>query len=477
LAQAAQLPSHCSSPALASRIRPMPCSPSAIPEAAATGAVTKGGAAASAQLEEAEAKIRELVDLEDYYFGADKEAKQQKVASAALALAQEAASAAKNKKGQQDLGARACCVQGQALAFLPGQEAQAEDLLSRALKLSPKLVEGWNALGEVYWNQQSYTKAKDAFEQALELCGPNATSLRNLSMVLRALEGDDEERAANYMAGVQKAKEATVLDAQDPLSWETLGNAYMGEFFVNGKKADSLNRALIAYGRAETMYEKLGKRNPTLHMNRGMAAKFLEDYDLALRSFRAAREIGAAKAGETEEGVQEFLERISGLLKRKGDLKAKRLKQVVGLTAAGPGQARCCRLEELAKGEKVTGPLAATVISLVDRGDDIPVVLVCCDAAGDFFALSLYNAEASKVAEAIVPSVTAIEVSEPHYRYISATVRGKDMSYPCIRVPHPSDIAVVGGGSLGGAAVRSVFTSGKVASSTAKKGRAALGSA
>lgn len=432
---------------------------------------------AKAQLEAAEAQLRQLADIEDYYFGADKEAKLQELASVALAQAQEAAAAAAGKKKQQELGARACCVQGRALAFLPGHEAEAEDLLSRSLKLSPKLLEGWNALGEVYWNQQKYAQAKDAFGQALELCGPNAASLRNLSMVLRALEGDEEERVANYAAGVQRAKEATAIDAEDPLNWETLGNAYMGEFFVNGKKADSLKRALIAYDRAEAAYVKLGKRNPVLHMNRGIAAKFLEDYALALRSFGVAREIGASRAAVEEEGVQELLERIAGLIERKGDLKAKRLKEVVALAQAGHGQARCCRLADLAAGEKVTGPLAATVVSKVDRGDDIPVVLVCCDGAGDFFALSLYNTEPSKVAEAIVPGLTAVEVSEPHYRRIEAEVRGRSLAYPCIRVAHPNNVSIVGAGHLGRASVSSVFSSGKVDASAARKARPALGAA
>lgn len=341
--------------------------------------------------------------------------------------------------------------------MLPGHEAQAEEQLSKALKLNPQFAAAWNALGEVYWNQGNYPLARNSFEQSLELCGPNATSLRNLSMVLRAIQCDDIEKGSNFAAGLQKAKEATVLDADDPQNWETLGNAYMGEFFVNGKRVDELNKALIAYARADGAYEKLGKRNPTLHMNRGKAAMFLEDYALALKSFRTASEICATPAaGELADRVLELVQRLAGLVERKSDLKAKRLKE---LTAGMPDNAG--RLEHFRSQGPRAGSIAAKVISVVDRKDDIPVILICCDVAGDFFALSIYNAERAKVAELVVPLQTTVEIKGPHYRQITVD----ELAYPCIRVAHPGDISVSGGAAsdLGSAAARPSFSSEKAA--------------
>jgi len=325
--------------------------------------------------------------------------------------------------------------------------------LSKALKLNPQLVDAWNALGEVYWNQLNYVQARSCFEQALELCGPNAVSLRNLSMVLRAVDGDEVEKAANYATGLQKAKEATVLDANDPQNWETLGNAYMGEFFVNGKRAEELNKALIAYNRAESAYDKLGKRNPTMHINRGTAAKFLEDYELAVKSFNTASDIGAARGREEVDTIVDLVRRLAGLVERRGDLKSKRLKE---LTANMPSDS--ATLQQLcAKGKEVTSVIAK-VISVVDRENQIPVMLVCCDIAGDFFVLSIYNAEPAKIAEQVTPLQTTLNVGKPHYRHIRIIVDA-ELAYPTIRVAHPADISIVGGPNLSAAAVKPAFSS------------------
>jgi len=351
--------------------------------------------------------------------------------------------------------ARAFCAKGRALAMVEGRDREAEELLSKALKLNPQLLEAWNALGEVYWDRQRYQEARGAFEQAVEMCGPHATSLRNLSMVLRALECDDLEKSVNFAAGLQKAKDATVLDANDPQNWETLGNAYMGEFFVNGKRVDELNKALIAYARADSASEKLGKRNPTLHINRGKAAMFLEDYALALKSFRTAHSIsGSANARALLERVLELVRRLAGLIERKGDLKAKRLKEVtVGLPADAGS------LEQLRTAGGAASTLGARVVSVIDRKDDTPVILICCDAAGQFFALSMYNAEQLKVAEALVPLQSVVMISKPHFRQVAVKDTEVELSYPNVRVAHPGDVAVVGGSNLAATAAKPAFTS------------------
>lgn len=46
--------------------------------------------------------------------------------------------------------------------------AMAEESLSRALKLDPRLYEAWNILGEQYWKKEDLVKAKNYFEGALQ---------------------------------------------------------------------------------------------------------------------------------------------------------------------------------------------------------------------------------------------------------------------------------------------------------------------
>lgn len=424
-----------------------------------------GRGAAASLLSQADAHIKELADLEDYYFGADKQWKMDAAAARVAELVEKALGSL--RPPPKDLNVQGLFLRGRALSFLPGQEAQAEELLSKAIKLDPKLLVAWNALGEVHWNTQNFQRARECFEHALEFCGQNAVSLRSLSMVLRAVDSevdasvDDEvasRRADNFTQGLEKAKAAVALDTSDPQNWETLGNAYVGDFFVNARRPDELNRALVAYAKAETAYGKLGKSNPSLQLNRGMAAKYIEDYDLALRSFLKAAEIGNGKAGKEGQKVMELVQRLSGYTQRKGDLKAKHLKELLeGFQGGATGRT----LDDLQRNiGSAEVPLAARVVNIVEREDESPVIVICCDAAGIFFALSLYNTQPSKFADAVIPMKTLIQVRLAKYREVSVKNphNHKSWTYPCVRVGHPGDVTIVGGGSLEAAAVLSQFT-------------------
>lgn len=74
----------------------------------------------------------------------------------------------------------------EALNVTPDYSPKAEELLSKAVKLEPELVEAWNQLGEVYWKKGDVAAAHTCFSGALTHC-KNKVSLQNLSMVLRHL--------------------------------------------------------------------------------------------------------------------------------------------------------------------------------------------------------------------------------------------------------------------------------------------------
>lgn len=409
------------------------------------------------QLAEAEEQISLMEDLVDYYFGADKEVKMKQAFNVIEKCVSPLLDARVDIRSQ-DLRGRALFLRGRALSLLGGQERQAEELLTKSIKLNPKLVEAWNALGEAYWNMQDVNQAKKCFEQALEICGPNAVSLRNLSMALRAVGSDGATKSQNYADALAKAKEAVQLGPGDPLNWETLGNAYVGDFFINAKRPDEINRALIAYEKAERAYDGLGKGNPTLHFNRGMAAKYIEEYDLALRSFQKAHEIGAKGAAEEGKNVFDLVQRCAGCVERKHDFKVKRLKE---LAEGFPSDKESSRtLKEVQAKENEEASLVARVVSVVDRKDEVPVILICCDREGDFFAMSVYNAELQKLAESVVPMKSLLSVPRAKSRQIAVTIpTGKKWSYPCVIVGHPGDLTAVGGSSLGAAAQRSILFS------------------
>lgn len=56
---------------------------------------------------------------------------------------------------------------GKALNVTPDYSPKAEELLSKAVKLEPELVEAWNQLGEVYWKKGDVAAAHTCFSGAL----------------------------------------------------------------------------------------------------------------------------------------------------------------------------------------------------------------------------------------------------------------------------------------------------------------------
>ena len=85
-------------------------------------------------------------------------------------------------------------LKGRCLSVAPAFSPTAEECLSRAVKLEPGLVEGWNTLGEQYWKKGDLTAAKTCFTGALQQVRWNdavevleVEMMRVLDCVLRVL--------------------------------------------------------------------------------------------------------------------------------------------------------------------------------------------------------------------------------------------------------------------------------------------------
>lgn len=131
--------------------------------------------------------------------------------------------------------------------FLPEYTKQAEENLSKSIKLMPTKKEAWDALAHVYWKKRDLEQAKKCFEGSLEQCDTNVNAKRNLSMVYRMLDKnssgeqiDAEERKKNFAASIKLAKEAISLDMKDSQSWYVLGNAHLTNFFQNDESTTEL---------------------------------------------------------------------------------------------------------------------------------------------------------------------------------------------------------------------------------------------
>lgn len=105
---------------------------------------------------------------------------------------------------------------------MPEYTKQAEENLSKAIKLMPTKAEAWDALGHVYWKKRDLEQSKKCFEGSLEQNDQNKVALRNLSMVYRMLDHspsgerlDQEEIKKNYKTSIELVTKAVALDMSD----------------------------------------------------------------------------------------------------------------------------------------------------------------------------------------------------------------------------------------------------------------------
>ncbi|KAK9972213.1 hypothetical protein ABG768_025536 [Culter alburnus] len=222
-------------------------------------------------------------------------------------------------------------LRGRCLNVASGFSQTAEECLSRAVKLEPGLVEGWNTLGEQYWKKGDLTAAKTCFTGALQQTR-NKVSLRSLSMVLRQLppEGDAQEQSKRIVESVEMARQAVQLDVTDGTSWYILGNAYISMFFTSGQNPQLSQQALSAYAQAEKI-DKASSMNPDLHFNRATLFQYEEMYSSALDGYSraAALDPGWEDAQEREKQLLKYLDQITMLLETKGKVKARRLRNML----------------------------------------------------------------------------------------------------------------------------------------------------
>lgn len=144
----------------------------------------------------------QLDALDKTYFGKDRQKQiRGKIDEALALLEQQPIDLEKNKKQKADI----LYLRGKCMDYLPEYSKQAEENLSKSIKLMPTKKEAWDALAHVYWKKRDIEQAKKCFEGSLELDQDNKTALNNLSMVFRMLTTssngepiDAEERKKNF---------------------------------------------------------------------------------------------------------------------------------------------------------------------------------------------------------------------------------------------------------------------------------------
>lgn len=227
-------------------------------------------------------------------------------------------------------------LRGKCYDYIPEYTKQAEENLSKAIKLMPGKAEAWEALGHVYWKKRDLEQAKKTFEGSLEQDENNKVAMRNLSMVYRMLEKsstnptepiDAEEKKANFAKSIDLAKGAIRLDMGDSQSWYVLGNAHLTNFFANNESTKELEQSLKAYQLAE---KNLKEPNPDLFFNRGTVLEYLERYSESAADFMKAHAIDPNLGAERRaDGIIGFVSRAYNAISNKGKIKTNRLIDMV----------------------------------------------------------------------------------------------------------------------------------------------------
>ncbi|KAM4808627.1 tetratricopeptide repeat protein 5 [Rhinophrynus dorsalis] len=339
-------------------------------------------------------------------------------------------------------------LKGKALNITPNYSPEAEECLSKAVKLDPGLVEGWNQLGEVYWKKMDVASAKTCFLGALNHC-KNKVSLRNLSMVLRQQRSQDgDENSRNIMDSVKQAKQAVQMDTRDGTSWYILGNAYLSLFFCTGQNPKISQQALNAYVQAERV-AKTASSNPDLHLNRATLCKYEESYQGALEGFSRAASLEPSWSEPImrEQQLLDYLGKLCGLLNNKGKIRGKRLQNMLSSLSpvllghyGGDGGLQLKPLSSLQPGKNLGCVVLGRVVFSIMPEERVPFTFGLVDAEGSCYAVMVYNIVESW-GVLIADSVT---IPEPHLKHHNIQHKGQTFAFQSIRVDSPVQLLVNG---------------------------------
>ncbi|KAM3842415.1 tetratricopeptide repeat protein 5 [Diretmus argenteus] len=346
---------------------------------------------------------------------------------------------------------------GRCLNIAPGFSTVAEECLSRAVKLEPGLVDGWNTLGEQYWKKGELMVAKNCFTGALQQ-SKNKVSLRNLSMVLRQLPAEDgDKQGQRVMESVDMARQAVQLDVTDGTSWYILGNAYVSLFFTCGQNPQMSQQALSAYAQSEKV-DRTSSCYPELHFNRATLFQYEEMFGSALGGYSraAALDPGWEEPPVRVKQLLEYLGKVTELIQNKGKVKARRLRTMLSnlsTSALGP-----CSSPQFRTASGRVGSLEPRSVSSLSHGPNArvaalgKVVFSLASEGRMAFTFGMVDGEETCVVVMVYNTAESwgvligdtVVIPEPHVKRQSITHKDQSFDFRSIRVDSPLLLIVNG---------------------------------
>ncbi|CDW76195.1 tetratricopeptide repeat protein 5 [Stylonychia lemnae] len=369
--------------------------------------------------------VEQLDHLDKSYFGKDRHKLiKQKIDDITQLLDTKPIEFIQNKKEKADL----LYLRGKALDYLPEYSKNAEDFLSKSIKLMPTKQEAWDALGHVYWKKRDLASARKCFEDA-------------------------EQKKLNYKESIVLANKAVSLDLSDPQSWYVLGNAHLTNFFVNQGSTDELTQALKTY----TQTERLQKEpNPDLYYNRATIYEYLERYNEAVRDYLRAHSIDPnLQADQRAEKIVNFVIQAYTLIQQKGRVKSNKLINMVkSVPTTLPHQVSFPTNEEqkqkiiynvvatsqIEAGENSHVIVSAKVVCHLAKEQDVPMCFLVVDFKYNFSVVSIYHTNKS-LTDIIKPG-DEILIKNPQMIHTSLEFKGKLYNYQTLKVTDITNILI-----------------------------------
>ncbi|KAM3269667.1 tetratricopeptide repeat protein 5 [Capsicum chacoense] len=328
-------------------------------------------------------------------------------------------------------------LRGKILDAVPVYKKEAEDHLSKAVKLNPSLVDAWLCLGNCIWKKGDLNAAKNCFTFALGK-GPNKNILCQLSMLERKLAQDAENPEEIVDESIKHAREAITLDVKDGYSWYNLGNGFLTSFFLTGAWDHSkLLQSLKAYQNAERD-EKM-KSNPDLYYNCATVNKYLENYERALTGFEAAALMDPGlNAMEDARMMVLLLDKLDYLLR--GPIKAKRLSSLSSLATVDLSHSyKRATMDLLSEGLNKGIAITGKVLFFAKNESLAPLCYVLSDAYHTCYVITVYGIRNDAIKEG-----DQVTLLEPFYRFVDFSWKGKHYQFKSVRVDFVEQVLVNG---------------------------------
>ncbi|XP_071703025.1 uncharacterized protein [Rutidosis leptorrhynchoides] len=404
--------------------------------------ITLSAAAADSHSQLAMKKATEATDdlynIRDTYFTSDLNKKRSKLQSLSQIALNILDSIPPEQRKLSTQRAMYEYLKGKILDVFPEYSKQAEDHLSKAVKLNPSLADAWLCLGNCFWKKGDLAGTKNCFTLSLSK-GPNKRILSQLSMLERRMAQGADNQEEIVADSIKHAKEAIALDVKDGNSWYNLGNACLTSFFVTGAWDHSkLHQSLKAYQNAEK--DENMKLNPDLYFNCATVNTYLENYERALSGFEAAASKDPClNAAEEVQKMLNLFDKLDSLLK--APIKAKRLASLTSSLAEiklNPSYKRAT-IDNLLDGLNKTIAVVGKVLYFVKHDNATPLYYVLCDSNQLCFVLTVYGINNTAIKEG-----DQVTLLDPYFRNNDFSWSEKRYQFRAVRVDFLEQVHVNG---------------------------------